>query len=527
MRICKGAVLFLLSLYVCLPGFLFPQEETEKLKEHVDVVHVELLVRAIKKGDPVPGLKPKDFILLENGKQVPVSSVTEVKRRIASTELDLKAVREKTVKQKPRFFILYFWIHEVQLNIDEALDHFFSDIYHSGDVVILATRDKYFQILSSEEVWNTCADFLEHLRQMAKFIEIEEQSRFNEIERQCNAIKRILQEMQRNTQDDQGGTNIQALTMQLNQRRDELRSFINNEWKVFRLKYLDAHMGQLEALAEGLGKVKMERWGLVFFQYPIFSTLDFRNQFVMDTILNEEMSIQWMSKFFQPENTSQLDRIRDAFFSANATFHLLLMDSKTKDRYVSDYINVQYVASGSEEVFRKISRATGGETVMANKMYEGLKQVSESDDVYYVLTYSPAESDQRNRKINIRGRDRGIRMIHLNRVDMNRVKSIKVSDVLYSYPVLNFAIKDYRMLADKGELSGQVALGLRAEGPDDYDEFFSREFQLTAEEVHGSMTLYLPEGEYKLTLEVVDKNANTRDSLETTINVQPPADGEE
>ena len=69
---------------------LLSQQQEEVQKEYIEVTNVELNVRALRKGKPVSGLKKDDFIVLENGKKMRITSFMEIKRAIGEKSNLLK-----------------------------------------------------------------------------------------------------------------------------------------------------------------------------------------------------------------------------------------------------------------------------------------------------------------------------------------------------------------------------------------------------------------------------------------------------
>ena len=87
----------LLTTIICCAGLLLPvqttpppqkdpdepkQSQKSETREYVEVVNVSLVVRALKKGQPVAGLQQKDFTLYENGKPRTLTSFQEIRRKV-------------------------------------------------------------------------------------------------------------------------------------------------------------------------------------------------------------------------------------------------------------------------------------------------------------------------------------------------------------------------------------------------------------------------------------------------------------
>jgi len=121
-----------------------------------------------------------------------------------------------------------------------------------------------------------------------------------------------------------------------------------------------------------------------------------------------------------------LTKIERAFVNGDTTFHVLWMNSKNMMRIESPTFDMEEVYAGWMETFKGISKVTGGEVINANKLKETLEKIVEREDIYYRLTYAPADlaKGQRvNRELEIKVNGNGINVIHLNRVKLkNEIK---------------------------------------------------------------------------------------------------------
>ena len=139
-----------------LAVFLFSQQAVER--EYVQVLNIEMLVRVMKDGRPLAGLKKGDFTLLENGRKQDINGFVEVHRSIAPAEAKEKPLAEQ--KQRPgRLFLLFFWIHDPRISVDEVLSYFFNSIYRDGDRVILADQRQSLAISDPTEKEARTAEF--------------------------------------------------------------------------------------------------------------------------------------------------------------------------------------------------------------------------------------------------------------------------------------------------------------------------------------------------------------------------------
>ncbi len=158
-----GAVVFV--IFVLLAGFVIAQHEIER--EYVQVLNIEMLVRVMKDGRPLAGLKKGDFSLLENGRKQEINGFVEVHRSIAPAVAKEKPLAEQ--KQRPgRLFLLFFWINESAVKVDEALDYFFKDIYREGDRVILADQRRSTEITNPAEKETRVEEFKSGIEELSR-----------------------------------------------------------------------------------------------------------------------------------------------------------------------------------------------------------------------------------------------------------------------------------------------------------------------------------------------------------------------
>ena len=87
-------------------AFLFTQQEIER--EYVQVLNIEMLVRVMKDGRPLAGLKKEEFSLFENGRKQDVNGFIEVHRSITPTETKAEAKVEEKKESPGRLFPALF-----------------------------------------------------------------------------------------------------------------------------------------------------------------------------------------------------------------------------------------------------------------------------------------------------------------------------------------------------------------------------------------------------------------------------------
>jgi len=220
-------------------------------------------------------------------------------------------------------------------------------------------------------------------------------------------------------------------------------------------------------------------------------------------------------------STKHITDIHEAFISANATFHFLLLKSKTKNRFQSRYLKMDDISSDWQVAFRNISKVTGGETMEGNAVQKFISKVIEKEDIYYRLTYSPRELDKFKRKLRLKTKNPGIDVFYNHLVDLKPVKVLAISDFLFVDPILSFSLQNYRMSLDKSRVGARVELKIRIVDEQGKDSSINKIIPLTKENTDVSLNLKLPQaGNYKLFMEVIDENTKAKTFLIKNIHCQ-------
>lgn len=521
----------LLMMGILIFGFLnvaAQDKETPQLKEYVDIIHMEVYLRALQKGKPVAGLKKEDLVLYENGKPVEISSMTEVKRKIGVQQL---SIGEETKKHKPRFFLLYFWVSEKKARFTKALDYFFNNVYRDGDYVVLSVHNRAFKVSRREDILPQLKGFYKAVDEITTRIDNDITYLARNLEETCDQIRKYVLRL------------TIAKEPEINFVRDELtklkRLFVFytvNEPKNIKYKYMKVSGKRLMALGNSLKNLKMEKWAIVFYQPPVFPYPDIKNEYlrqIMDMSFDGEIegqtkvANQQLERFItldskKPENTAMIPRIRQTFFDANTTFHMVMMDSPKKMDVNSEFLKMDYMASEWEDTFRNITVATGGEVVGRMKLDDAVSKISGREDVYYILTYAHADTGKKVNKLKVTHRNPDIRLFHHKRMDLNQIEDIVLDNISYTHPALSFKLKNYRMIYDNDQFQGAVNLKISSMDPKgDMDEF-SKEVILTEEEAELSLALNLPfDTQFMLTVEAADKHTGKK-SVSTYKIKTPP-----
>ncbi|MCP5102419.1 MAG: hypothetical protein GY950_03520 [bacterium] len=424
-KMCRLRLLKVLAVLVVgvLMGAtpLMPQQQTEDLVEYVEVTNVELIVRALRAGKPVGGLEKSDFTLRENGKQLKITSFTEVRRKIGEKKtLNIAPETENTMGQreikrpKTRLFLLYFWIAERELKYREALDYFFEKVYSDGDIVLMVIKNKAFEIRNRDQIAGALKDLNTEIKKASVDLQSGTRSTVRYVE---DLYRQYIDELKKTYPD----------INKLERLRSQIGFHLDAAWQEFQYKNLISNNRQLLHLADALKDVDLEKWGMVFYQenvFPHFDMVKIDGTLRRDGYENEVMKMkQFMMNFRMKTRLPNfsffnMEKIKQAFVNGETTFHVLWMNTKKTLEMESAVFEVQDVFSGWMETFKGISRVTGGEVIRANKLKETLEKVVDREDIFYRITYKPAlvKDEKEKREITVKVRGDGLKVFHLKRV---------------------------------------------------------------------------------------------------------------
>lgn len=497
------------------------KKDNATIKEYVEVVNVEMTLRALRKGKPVGGLKASDFILLEDGKQLQITSFTELRKKIGRKEVELETDEPEEVAHKRRFFLMYFWIMERRVKFRESLDYFFNNVYRDGDLVLMAVNNKAIKVTEpgdipaalsqlEEEVIRVCNEQSTWLRSTVRQLSRGYGEYLTEANRQRPDIERLIS------------------------LRSQLRGWIEGAWQQFRYKFLTGNTSKLHALADSLKNVGLEKWGIVYYQqnvFPIFDLSrveeDLRAYADSNLELAKEKSEMiallrpYIIRFSKPPTSlKHIKAIQQAFIRSDATFHLMIPDSNAQmdDERGMQSLSLRDVYSDWKETFRQITVATGGEVIGGNILKASLQKVVEREDIYYRLTYRPRNTDKEKRKIRIKSRQKDVKLYHVSRVKVEKPQNIAMSDVSFENKILSLKLGHYHRITLGEKQIGDVQLVVSWVNPDGEILEYMKNLELETPESTISMKLNLPEEENcKLTITIWDNLSGLK--AEQTIDV--------
>ncbi len=533
MKMQKPIFLLLPVILLLLPwGFqAHPQEEkgTQEIQEeYVEVINAEVIVRAVKKDRLVDGLQKADFTLYENGKKQEITSFQEVKRKIGIEKTE-STITPEAATPRGRIFLFYFWVSEPEPQLKETLDFFFKQVYREGDYALLVTGNQVFKITRPDQVLQVLPEVKNKLDEVTGYARMDRAAFINKME---DLLRGLEEQLTRMNAGAAAGAQAESAAS-----RNVLEQFATNYkrlWDEYKTKRINLNIDKLKAIAESLKTLEFEKWGLVFFQPDLVPQLD------TDTFIQEKQGAladySELQKTFaaisrdinKPAGSlAILEEIRRAFLDANATFHLLLSNMAPTDQLNSRFLKLDHVYSDWQEVFRNISRSTGGEVIEGTKLDKSLAQAIGKEDIYYRLTYEPPKEGRRTRDIEIKTSLKRINLVYNREMILKEANNIAIDNFSFTpaNTTLEFTLKNYRQLYDGYQMYGNIRVKVSAVDEQGEIISFERVFEPEDVEIVPSLKLNFPHGgKYTLIVEALDrqtgKSAAFSRKIETALDNQ-------
>ena len=475
---------------------LSAQQDDLKVREFVSVFNMMILVRVQDNGRPVSGLKKEDFILSENRHRLEINGFREVRRSIAARQVELATQVQET--RAPRFFLLYFWLANSNVEYKKTIGYFFENVYHEGDRVVLASQHNGIMITRKDEIDEKIAAFSNSLDGWIQTNESEYKALLNRLEQKVERFKDQLQK---------------PPTFRPRNFKEDFRFELESSWKEFKYSHLRSNFGQALRLAEVLKTINEEKWVLVFYQplqYPMLridhNLLPITKGDALDVqaFLDKLIDDMIMDRI-SDSNFPQIRDVQQAFIAANATFHVLQPPAADVKRFHSDSLQEIPVYSNWEDTFKRISKATGGMVAAGGELREILDRVIEKEDVYYELSYAPGEAEGKKRSIKVTMAEGNYTVFNVHKTEVREMDLVKLDQMTFSQPFLKFRVSDFQRIYEADKMQGHLTITITATSAIDDKIQFTKDLAIAAAESVISLKLNFPQpGKYRIEAKVID-----------------------
>jgi len=500
--------------FLFCPGF----SQEKEIREDVTVTNVEVPVRVFLKGKPVKGLKQSDFTLFEGGKKQEINGFYEVSKTIRRENMELSS--ERAEQYKPRYFVLVFRVTSITEELMKSLDYLFGNIFRKEDQLLVFMNNKTFFVKRVTDGKRIRSLVLQKLRDEARRASFEFEKYFQKVAASLNR-SRLESQLGR---DHVSGMLAKEVIVFL---RDYMRI-----WREYKKKYLLPDLDNYYNFARFLENIRLEKWVISFYQFDKFPALKLSGKFrrhlrqligrlqasgVSELNASSQIisrMIGTIDKELKFTDDFPSDEISRLFLKVNTTFHSLFFSNKSGVN--SQDIAFKEIFTDLENSLRSLTRMTGGELVVSNKLGISLEKVVDTEDCYYMITYSP-ENPKKKEKIKVSLSNKDYKILYDNNIradyieDYLKRKESEVSFIAiekgsFEKKQLGFRIAGITHRKTEGKVTGRVRVHLLVKGiagQKIYDK--SRDLTTKRKEIDLNIGMnWLKPGEYDLTIDVTD-----------------------
>ena len=521
----KRKVILLFLPFILMNIGMFGQEQ---IHERIEVINQEILVRVFSGRKPVVGLNAGDFTLFEDGKKIKINYCRELRRSLAQPEGP--AGVSTAVASRPRLFLFMLWFNEESREWPKAWEYFLSKIYRVGDRVILSDGERVIEVSSPGGDKEKIAVFFAGMAEELKKKKLDKTKLVSELERSAadyyNSLVfeagTLLAAKKKQEEQEEAGSKYREPLLDLFKERYKGAL---NEYRMARLK---GYPRWLERLAGALKAVEAEKWVLVFLQNERLPLLDRSGRLFVEVPGKVKAELErFMDETEQQINLSSdvigyLRDLRPLFVGANATYHLFLSDA-AGETLTGEHLLWRPIFSSWEGTFRQISADTGGRVSNTTRLGEALQKAAASEDIYYILTYKPAEGKDRKRDISVAMNRPGLKAVYSRKLTLGDLFPLKIQATEWLDGKLKISLSDFqRMYGDAG-LTGRLRVNVRAEVESGAALSAEKEILPTEPAVDVEMALNFPApGRYLVKAEVEDLLSNNKARAEKEVEILPP-----
>jgi hypothetical protein len=386
---------FLLFCAFLLLGLLPAIAQQEIMKEKVTVVNVEVPVRVFLDGAPLTGLSKGDFRLSEGGEEQAINGFTVRRKKIGVENIVL---RPDAAAPPGRYFVLVFRIIEYNEQMRNGVRYLFDHLLRENDRQLVMVNDRTL-LLTPDFSLDRRRDILDQM-----------------LDEEAVRARQRLEQYFLTVQKDLDQNRLRMLLD-----RDSsfypprIIDFLNrylDTWNEFKNKYLVPDLDKFYNFARHLEKVSEEKWVLSFFQIEMFPNMKISGQIrheideLVSNLLTDrpedalhariiEGLLQRIDRELNAADTFPSEEISKMLVKVDTTYHSFIIGVQREA--FSEDLEYKKVASDIENALRDITQRSGGEVIFSGDIGSSLRAVEQREDVYYVLTYEPRDSERRGK----------------------------------------------------------------------------------------------------------------------------------
>lgn len=481
--------------------------DQETVKEFVKVVNIEVPMRVFFKGKPVENLEKNDFTLYEGKKLQKIHGFYIVKKRIKTQRLDFESERKESLKK--RYFVLMFQITDYTRELKKSLRYIFNNILKKKDKVLVFINDKTVSLNNLSDMGKAHSIIERFLKEQSLTAKIRLYKWINKFE------------------------NMFKFHVSISDAESAIQFFQRYllMWKEYKKKYLIPDLDTYYNFARYLEKINMEKWVINFYQIEMFPQLKPFAKLKLDGLIGELQSknaeyvnmarmisryIVEIEKELKVADDFPSVEISKIFLKANTTFHSVFF--RTYREMMPDIpMELNRVSTDTENSLREITRKTGGELIVSNRITLALNKIVEKEDILYMLTYLPEDNGKRG-KIRVEVKNKDYRIYYDDNIRSDYLREylerkkvnmslVKIKKTKFEEKTLSIVITDFFMEKEKGNFRGKISVNIQIKKPD--SEILLEENKIIlAKKNIVSISLsfnWLKQGEYNIIVNVKDQ----------------------
>jgi len=375
----KKVILSILCL--CLTMYIFPQID----QQQATILNVAVPVRVLDGERFIDSVSIDDFELYENGILQKIDALYLIK--------DANTARKEAARQFDpllnRTFYFLFQLTDWDPNIEDAVEHFFNNVFLPGDSLVIMTPERTFrlspQAFAAKPKEATSKELVKILRKDIQLGSTRYKTTMRNLRRLIGEIKSVSGVSTQVSSPDQVDTGFSDSSMSLELL---LPRYTNAIQEMDTLRFVDQQT--FISFANSLKKLQNQKNVYLFYQR------EFRPEINPSMLSEIQMNFQdrpailgQLSELFDLyKKDIRLDgeKINQAFADSSLLFNFIFSD-KIAARYAGVYMREQ--SEDIFEIFSEAAKATGGIVESSQNLAIGFKKATEISAQYYLLYYSP------------------------------------------------------------------------------------------------------------------------------------------